>query len=131
VVSALQSVGRCDDFISVLQSISNGKLDIRNLALRLLLDVGKFLNCNQMRYSQTSIYFWLLIQKLFKGKVLCFFRGPRYFQILTKAPQLAIVVSTTELDMMINKWIDVSLNTVKPLHNGHLDTDCLDMKQSV
>ena len=78
VLKALKAIGRCDDFISVIESVASGKLDIRNMALHLLLDVGRFLKCqcrSNMRYSQTSLDFWLIVQKLFKGKAVRFFRG--------------------------------------------------------
>ena len=58
--------------------LQSGKLDVKNMALHLLLDVGQFLNANapsRMRYSKTSLDYWLVIQKLFKGKGVRFFRG--------------------------------------------------------
>ena len=78
VLDILKQIGRCDDFISVLESIVSGKLDVKNMALHLLLDVGQFLNANApsgMRYLKTSLDYWLVIQKLFKGKGFRFFRG--------------------------------------------------------
>ena len=51
---------------------------MNNIALNLLLDLRQYLNqqsSTQMRYSQTSLDFWLVVKKLFKGKGVRFFTG--------------------------------------------------------
>ena len=55
-MTALESMGRANDFGAVLKAIVSGNL-LDNVALHLLLDVGTFLKqstCHSMRYSQTS-----------------------------------------------------------------------------
>ena len=42
IITAVESIGRKDDLLSVLKSISNGMLYIKNIALNLLLDIGHF-----------------------------------------------------------------------------------------
>ena len=69
-MTALEFMGRADDFGAVLKAIVSGDL-LDNIALHLLLDVGTFLKqstCHRMRYSQTSKDFWLAVSKLFKGR---------------------------------------------------------------
>ena len=78
VIRILQSNGRDNDFIKTLQAIVDNKLTTKNIALSLLLDVGKLLNevsSKQMRYSKTSIEFWMVVKKLFRGKATRFFSG--------------------------------------------------------
>ena len=56
IMTALESMGRANDFGAVLKAIVSGNL-LDNVALHLLLDVGTFLKqstCHSMRYSQTS-----------------------------------------------------------------------------
>ena len=80
LLEKLKTIGRSEDFLHVIESIVLGKLRLENIALHLLLDVGHFLSVgssSEMRYSQTSIDFWLVVQKLFKSKGLRFFRGIR------------------------------------------------------
>ena len=57
VVEVLRNMDRADDFISVLDSLSKGVIE-HNIALHLLLDVGKFLRQNTvttMRYGHTLL----------------------------------------------------------------------------
>jgi hypothetical protein len=80
LIEKLKTIGRSEDFFNVVEAIVIGKLRLENIALHLLLDIGLFLSVessSEMRYSQTSIDFWLVVQKLFKGKGLRFFRGIR------------------------------------------------------
>ena len=63
---------------SVIKCLASGKLSMNNIALNLLLDLGQYLNqqsSTQMRYSQTSLDFWVVVQKHFKGKEVRFFTG--------------------------------------------------------
>ena len=67
-MTALESMGRANDFGAVLKASVSGNL-LDNMALHLLLDVGTFLKqstCHSMRYSQTSKDFWLAVSKIFK-----------------------------------------------------------------
>ena len=76
-LETLQDVGRGSDFISLLKCINEHMLQ-DNIAFHLVLDVAHFLtlnNVSQMRYNKTSIMFWVIVQKLFKGKGINFFRG--------------------------------------------------------
>ena len=78
VVELMQSVGRNDDFVAVLKAISDKTLSVNNIALHLLLDIGQFLRQNtvyNIRYHQTTLNFWTVFHKLFKGKGIRFFRG--------------------------------------------------------
>ena len=78
VINLLKSIGRSEDFISVLSSLADKTLSIQNISLHLLLDIGQFLKQNtifNMRYHKTSLDFWVIVQKLFKGKGVRFFRG--------------------------------------------------------
>ena len=55
-MTALESMGRAEDFGAVLKVIVSGNL-LDNVALHLLLDVGTLLKqstSHSMRYSQTS-----------------------------------------------------------------------------
>ena len=76
-LKVLQSIGRDQDFVAVMEALANGKLSTKNMALHLLLDVGMQLRNEQfqVRYSQTTLDFWLIVQKLFRGKGIRFFRG--------------------------------------------------------
>ena len=54
----LRDRGRVEDFISVMQSLSNGALPPSNISLNLLLDVGRFLGqetVNSMRYTEGNV----------------------------------------------------------------------------
>ena len=67
-MTALESMGRANDFGAVLKDIVSGNLP-ENIALHLLLDVGTFLKeitCHSMRYSQTSKDFRLAVSTFFK-----------------------------------------------------------------
>ena len=78
VIVKLKEVGRCEDFISILQGINGDQLSVNNIALNLLLDIGMYLRAdspNAVRYSETSHSFWLVIKKLFRGKAIRFFSG--------------------------------------------------------
>ena len=84
VIDFLKETDRSDDFVSVLECILNGKINVRNIALNLLLDLGQYLNqssSGQMRYSQTSLDFWLIIKKMFKGKGIRFFPSVTRIQL--------------------------------------------------
>ena len=72
--------GRRVDLITIIESIVSGKLSIKNIALNLLLDLGQYLNQTSsglMRYSKTTLDFWTIVQKLFKGKGIRFFTGEK------------------------------------------------------
>ena len=77
LVQFLEDIGRSEDFLSSLTAISTGRLSLDNMALHLFLDIGQLLRTpqNMMKYSKTSIDFWTVIQKLFKGKAIRFFKG--------------------------------------------------------
>ena len=80
VLHALEETGRGEDFVSVLKSIASGKLNVRNISLNLLLDLGQYLNqssSTQMRYSKATLDFWVVVQKLFKGEGIGFFSMKR------------------------------------------------------
>ena len=56
IITAMDSIGRKGDFSSVLKSISNGMLDINNIALNLLLDIRHFFRQDTifgMKYNKT------------------------------------------------------------------------------
>ena len=70
-------MGRLEDFVSLLNCISNNTIT-ENIALNLILDVGQFYRqstISNMRYREESIACWATVQKLFKGKGINFFRG--------------------------------------------------------
>ena len=78
VLMGLKETNRENDFVSVIKCLASGKLSMNNIALSLLLDLGQYLNqqsSTQMRYSQTSLDFWVVVQKLFKCKGVRFFTG--------------------------------------------------------
>ena len=80
VVKALKDTNRCEDVVSVLQSIASGKLGVTNISLNLLLDLGQYLNqssSTQMRYSKATLDCWVIVQTLFKGKGIRFFSGSK------------------------------------------------------
>ena len=58
IFMVLRDRGRVEDFISVMQSLSNGALPPSNVSLYLLLDVGRFLcqeTVNSMRYTEGNV----------------------------------------------------------------------------
>ena len=74
----MESNGRRNDFVKTLKSIADKTLPINNIALNLLLDIGRFLDCNtvhNMRYNKTTLDFWTIFHKLFRGKGIRFMRG--------------------------------------------------------
>ena len=78
VLTLLKSINRDEDLIAVLYAIKNNQLSITNIVLQLFLDIGQFLRqstVHSMRYSPTSLQFWVTISKLFHGKAIRFFRG--------------------------------------------------------
>ena len=78
VMKILKESNREKYFISMLECLVSGKLSVHNISLNLLLDLAQYLNLvssGQMRYSQTSLDFWLIVKKLFKGKGIRFFSG--------------------------------------------------------
>ena len=80
VLKILEQSGQKSHFIDTLKSIHSGKMKVTNIAFQLLLDVGHYLSLecsSQMRYSKTSLDFWCIVQKLFKGKALRFFSGSK------------------------------------------------------
>ena len=80
VIEMLRGNGRREDWISVLECVLNGKISVNNIALNLLLDLGQYLNqssSGQMRYSKTSLDFWLVVKKIFRGKGIRFFTGSK------------------------------------------------------
>ena len=106
VIDFLKETDRSDDFVSVLECILNGKINVRNIALNLLLDLGQYLNqssSGQMRYSQTSLDFWLIIKKMFKGKGIQFFSG-----------NMMNVVKHANYDADSNQATESSINFAAP-----------------
>ena len=83
VMRVLDETGRAEDFKTILSGIQTRALD-KNIALQLLHDVGQYMrqsaasSAHSMRYNDISVKFWLLIQKLFHGKAVRFFRGVSY-----------------------------------------------------
>ena len=73
----LKTIGREEDFMSVLSSLSNGTLHPSNIALHLMFDIGNLsqVSFRQVRYNKTSLDFWAIVHRLFKGKATRFFRG--------------------------------------------------------
>ena len=72
-----QSMGRLNDFKHVLKSISDGLLR-DNIVFHLLLDLGQLYGSptiHRMRYSHETLSFWVIFQKLLKGKGINFFLG--------------------------------------------------------
>ena len=68
---------RACDFISVLNGIINGDLN-GNISVPLLLDVGHFIrqgSVHSVRYSDTTKTFWTLVQTLFMGRGIRFYKG--------------------------------------------------------
>ena len=62
IFAVLKERGRLDDFLSVMESLSNGVLPPSNLSLNLLLDVGRFLcqeTVHSMRYNRSDDVFLL------------------------------------------------------------------------
>ncbi len=77
VIHIMDEHGRKEDFIHTLHAIKDGYI-LQNVAFHLLLDVGLFYSLSSvsnMRYSEQSLSFWLIVQKLFKGRGINFFRG--------------------------------------------------------
>lgn len=59
VLAKLNSIGRVGDFVAILELLATGKLNPQNMALHLLLDVGKYLKTEsvcEMRYSTHNIF---------------------------------------------------------------------------
>ena len=78
LMSAMKETGRPDDLVSLLKGITEKRLPSENIALHLVLDIGQFLSLQTtscMRYSNVSLTFWTLVQKLFGEKAIRFFRG--------------------------------------------------------
>ncbi len=74
----VKSNGRGSDFMSVLMALADGTLDPKNIALHLLLDIGSILSeksLSSVRYNKTTMDFWTLVYRMFKGKATRFFRG--------------------------------------------------------
>ena len=63
-------MGRLNDFIELLTSITKGFLD-NNIALDFLLDIGRFYGCqyttSRMRYDEHTLMFWAVFYKKFSG----------------------------------------------------------------
>lgn len=77
-LEVLKTHGNSDNFMAVLTLLSNGTLHPSNIALHLLLDIGNLLSqasFTQVRYSKTTLDFWAIVHRLFKGKATRFFRG--------------------------------------------------------
>lgn len=73
-----EETGRGDDFKAVLRALSNGTLNPQNIAVHLLLDIGNLLSSSSfknVRYSDTTLDFWAVVYKMFRGKATRFFRG--------------------------------------------------------
>ena len=75
----LEKLGqRGQDFLSLINAVSDGRLPVDNIALHLLLDIGQFFRqktVHSMRYSTVSLHYWLLVDKLFGDRAVRFFRG--------------------------------------------------------
>ena len=77
-LQVVEETGRGKDFVHVLKSLADGSLDPRNICFHLLLDIGNLLSCESaknMRYNTTTLDFWSLVYKMFRGKSTRFFRG--------------------------------------------------------
>lgn len=78
VYDVLEKIGRKQDFAMLLEVIASGVLPTTNIALHLLLDIGKFFRhgkVNAMRYNDISLNFWTVVMKMFKLRGVRFFRG--------------------------------------------------------
>ena len=78
MIEKFKEIDRQEDFISILEAIVEGRLSMENICLHLLLDIGQKLGTEHsasVRYSKTTIDFWLIVQNLFQGKATRFFRG--------------------------------------------------------
>ena len=77
-IKVFEDVGRGEDFLSVLRASANGTLVPQNIAVHLLLDIGHMLSqesLQNIRYNSTTLDFWTLVYKMFRGKATRFFRG--------------------------------------------------------
>ena len=55
IIEIMESNGRRNDFVKTLKSIADKTLPINNIALNLLLDIGRFLDCNTVHFTSTNI----------------------------------------------------------------------------
>ena len=77
-MEAVKQTGRGQDFVSVLTALANGTLEPENIVVHCLLDIGNFLSAESLRnvrYNTTTLDFWSLVYKMFRGKATRFFRG--------------------------------------------------------
>ncbi len=68
-IKVLKSIGREEDFISVLEALSNGTLSTKKIILHLFLYIGLKLRHTQcqIRCSRTTLDFGFIVQKLSHG----------------------------------------------------------------
>ena len=68
------------DFMRLLETLSNGRLPLNNIAWILILERARFASCSTtvgMRYSKISKNFWSIVYRLCKGSGLKFFSGEK------------------------------------------------------
>ena len=127
VLEALTNIGRRDDFVSVISSLASGELSVDNMALNLLLDIGRYLSCEctkQMRYTRTSLDFWLIIQKLFKGKAIRFFRGIQSDDINFAVPSSKVLQRESAKFQLDAKSPGLIRNALEAFSDVHRGQDC-------
>ena len=96
VIDVIGQSGRRDDFISVLGALADGTLDADHISMHLLLDIVNFLSAetiSSVRYSNTTLDFWSLVFKMFRGKATRFFRGTMCSIIITKIIVSALLLT--------------------------------------
>lgn len=124
VLEKLCSVGRDGDFVAVLKAVADGTLSLTNMALHLFLDVGSHLrhsNPSQIRYSRTTLDFWLVVQKLFHGKGVRFFRG--FSPSVTREGNFTVSHSNILVQLFLSLLIATYARTIvwisSVIHLGH------------
>lgn len=69
---------RINDFASVMDGLLGGTVSPDNVALQLLLDVGRYVrheSFSTMRYPKFSMDFWIVFYKIFKARAIRFMGG--------------------------------------------------------
>ena len=80
------------DYMTLVQSLSDGNLSPTNIAFLLCLERAKWQalkTTTQMRFRDVTKKFWLVVYRLLKGKGIRFFSGPKNWgQVVSKEAKL-------------------------------------------
>ena len=82
------------DYMTLIQSLSDGNLSPTNISFLLCLERAKWQSLKtttQMRFRDVTKKFWLVVYRLLKGKGIRFFSGPKNWgQVVSKEAKLGL-----------------------------------------